>query len=73
VTDRVQKETAYMVHGFGHSSRKMRLSCCSGGSDTEVISDYAVDPITGATGMRVQYIRLRSADPGVEVKPCATR
>jgi len=73
VTDRVQKHTVYMVHGFGHRSSKLRLACCSGGSDTDVITNYAVDPITGSTGMRVQFVKIRPADPDAEVKPCATR
>jgi thiosulfate reductase/polysulfide reductase chain A len=72
VTDRVQRHTAYMVHGFGHRAKGMRLACCSGGSDAEVIHHYRVDPITGATGMRVQFVRVRPADPDAEVKPCAT-
>jgi thiosulfate reductase/polysulfide reductase chain A len=69
----VQPKTVYMVHGFGHRSRALRVACCSGGSDTEVMRDYRVDPITGATGMRVQLVRVRPAAPGSEVKPCAMR
>ncbi|MFH1176470.1 MAG: molybdopterin-dependent oxidoreductase [Acidobacteriota bacterium] len=73
ITDRVQRQTIYMVHGFGHRSPALGLACCSGGSDTDVMRDYRVDPITGATGMRVQFVRLRPAAPGSEVKPCAMR
>jgi thiosulfate reductase/polysulfide reductase chain A len=73
VTDRVQKHTVYMVHGFGHRSPQLRLACCAGGSDTDVITNYAVDPITGSTGMRVQFVKVRPADPNAEVTPCATR
>lgn len=73
VTDRVQERTVYMVHGFGILSQKLRLACCSGGSDTDVISNYVVDPITGSTGMRVQFVKIRPATPGTEVKPCAKR
>jgi thiosulfate reductase/polysulfide reductase chain A len=72
VTPRVQKHTVYMVHGFGHRSPEMRLACCSGGSDTDLIDDYAVDPISGSTGMRVQLVRVRPADPHAEAKPCGT-
>ena len=71
VTERIQEKTVYMIHGFGHRSKQMRLSCCSGGSDTDVIDHYAVDPITGSTGMRVQFVRVRPINPGKELYPCA--
>jgi thiosulfate reductase/polysulfide reductase chain A len=71
VTERMQEKTVYMIHGFGHRSKQMRLACCSGGSDTDVIDNYAVDPITGGTGMRVQYVRIRPVNPDKELYPCA--
>ncbi|MFH1812488.1 MAG: molybdopterin-dependent oxidoreductase [Pseudomonadota bacterium] len=73
LTERVMKGTAYMVHGFGHRARGLSRSCCQGGSDSDVIRAYAVDPITGATGMRVQFVTIRAAAPGAKVKPCAMR
>jgi len=71
LTERMQEKTVYMIHGFGHRSKQMRLACCSGGSDTDVIDNYAVDPITGGTGMRVQYVRIRPVNPDKELYPCA--
>jgi thiosulfate reductase/polysulfide reductase chain A len=72
VTERMPERAVYMIHGFGHRSREMSLACCVGGSDSEVIEHYAVDPISGATGMRVQFVTIRAADPDEELLPCAT-
>ena len=73
VTERVAERSVYMVHGFGHHSSGLRLACCSGGSDSDVINNYAIDPITGSTGMRVQFVKLRPAGPAGKGMPCATR
>ena len=32
VTDLIHPEAVFMIHGFGHRSKRMRLACCSGGS-----------------------------------------
>jgi thiosulfate reductase/polysulfide reductase chain A len=71
VTERMREKTVYMIHGFGHRSKDMRLACCTGGSDSDVIDEYAVDPITGSTGMRVQFVRVRAVNPDKELYPCA--
>ncbi len=72
VTDRVQEKTVYMVHGFGHHSPGLKLTTGIGGSDTDLLDNYAVDPLTGSTGMRVQFVKLRAADPDTELESCAT-
>ncbi len=72
ISERVQKKTVYTVHGFGHRAPGLRQTCCTGGSDTDVIDDYAVDPISGGTGMRVQFVRVRPLDDAErEMYPCA--
>jgi len=73
VTDRIAERSVYMVHGFGHRASGLRLACCSGGSDSDVIHDYAIDPVTGSTGMRVQFVKLRPAGAAGAGMPCATR
>jgi thiosulfate reductase/polysulfide reductase chain A len=72
VSERMPERSVYMIHGFGHRSREMHLACCSGGSDTDVIDNYAVDPITGCTGMRVQLVRIKPINPDRKLYPCAT-
>jgi thiosulfate reductase / polysulfide reductase chain A len=62
VTDRQADGSVYMVHGFGHWSRGLHLARGQGGDDTAVIDDYAVDPISGSTGMRTQLVTVRRAD-----------
>jgi thiosulfate reductase/polysulfide reductase chain A len=61
VTERMADGAVYMVHGFGHWSRRLRRARGRGGDDTAVIDDYAVDPISGATGMRTQLVTVRRA------------
>lgn len=73
VTERMPQGSLYMLHGFGSAAKKQKLAFGVGGSDTEVIDSYAVDPISGATGMRVQWVRVRplTAQQQKEIYPCA--
>jgi thiosulfate reductase/polysulfide reductase chain A len=61
VTERMPDGAVYLVHGFGHTARGLSRTVGKGGSDSEVMRDYAVDPITGTTGMRVQLVSVRAA------------
>ena len=55
-------DAVYMVHGFGHRSPGMSRADRRGGDDTAVIADYAVDPISGSTGMRMQMVTVVPAE-----------
>ena len=72
VTERIPEKVVYMIHGFGHQSRGLSRACCTGGSDSQVIEHYVVDPISGSTGMRTEFVTLEAAEPGKELYPCAT-
>jgi len=61
VTERMAEGAVYMVHGFGHRSRRLSRADGRGGDDTAVIDDYAVDPISGSTGMRTQLVTVARA------------
>jgi thiosulfate reductase/polysulfide reductase chain A len=61
VTERMSDGAVYMVHGFGHWAHRLRRARGRGGDDTAVIDDYAVDPISGSTGMRTQLVTVRDA------------
>ena len=61
VTEGIRNDCVYMVHGFGHKSRALHLAYGRGASDTGLMSRVKVDPIMGGTGMRVNFVRLRSA------------
>ena len=57
VTEGIRRDCAYMVHGFGHRSKALRLAFGRGASDTELMSRVKVDPLMGGTGMRVTFVR----------------
>ena len=53
-----------MAHGFGHKSKRLRLTADVGADDGALMSNIKVDPIMGGTGMRanfVTFVRERSA------------
>lgn len=72
VTERIDPACVYMTHGFGHRTPGLRRADRRGGSDSDLIEDYVVDPISGATGMRTQFVRVRCGKPGAEESACAT-
>ncbi len=61
VTERISPECVYMVHGFGRRTRAMGRARGQGASDTDLIRNYAVDPVGGTTGMRTEFVRVRLA------------
>jgi len=58
VTERIREDCVYMVHGFGHTSRGTRRAYRKGADDTSLTTRYAVDPLMGGTGMRVNFVRI---------------
>ena len=72
VTERLMPKTVYMIHGFGHRSKKLRRAWHTGGSDTDLIDQYVVDPISGSTGMRTEFVKVYPAAGDAKVYPCAT-
>jgi thiosulfate reductase/polysulfide reductase chain A len=61
VTERMPAGAVYMVHGFGHRSKALSRAYGKGGSDSDLIDTYAVDPMSGTTGMRTQFVSVRAA------------
>ena len=64
VTERVRWDSVYMVHGFGHSDKKLTRAYGRGASDEKMITRYAQDPISGGTGMRVNFVTFLKENPG---------
>jgi len=62
VTEEIRSDCVYMVHGFGSRSKALSKAYKKGASDAELITRVAVDPIMGATGMRVNFVRVLAAD-----------
>lgn len=58
VTERIRDDCAFMSHGFGHSDRRLRRAYGKGASDAALMTQYAIDPLIGSTGMRVNFVRL---------------
>ena len=58
VTARMSSDAVYMVHGFGHNSRQLTKAYRRGVDDTALMTKYALDPLCGSTGMRVNFVRL---------------
>jgi thiosulfate reductase / polysulfide reductase chain A len=64
VTERMPDDAVYLVHGFGHWAARLSRARGRGADDTAVIDDYAVDPISGSTGMRTQLVTVRRGGEG---------
>ena len=49
---------SFMVHGFGQDAPGLTNANGKGASDVKLQSRYALDPISGGAGMRVNFVRL---------------
>ena len=58
VTERIRHDCVYMVHGFGHNAPGLTRANQSGADDQQLITKYIEDPITGGTGMRVNFVKI---------------
>ena len=56
VTERIGPDSVFMAHGFGHRSKRLRLTAGIGADDSTLMSNIKVDPIMGGTGMRANYV-----------------
>nr|MDA3930838.1 hypothetical protein [Prolixibacteraceae bacterium] len=59
ITERIRFDSIYMVHGFGHSNKKLSRTFGRGASDSELITKVNIDPIMGGTGMRGNFVTFR--------------
>jgi len=62
VTLAMRSDVAYTVHGFGPQSPGLRKAYQHGFSDTALMTRIAIDPLMGATGMRVNFVRVLAAE-----------
>jgi thiosulfate reductase/polysulfide reductase chain A len=63
VTERIRWDSVYMVHGFGHTNKKLSRAFGKGINDTQMISSVAVDPVMGGTGMRGNFVSILTENP----------
>ncbi|MCM0082135.1 molybdopterin-dependent oxidoreductase [Geomonas sp. Red32] len=59
VTERIREDCVYLVHGFGTNSKELSRAFARGADDQGLITRFAVDPICGSTGMRVNFVRIK--------------
>jgi thiosulfate reductase / polysulfide reductase chain A len=62
VTQRIRGDCVYMVHGYGHNSKKMKYAFQRGASDSELVTRKKEDPIMGGTGMNVNFVSVQRAE-----------
>ncbi len=62
VTERIRHDAVFMVHGFGHTDKRLHRAYHRGASDTSLITRVHLDPIMGGTGMRVNFVTFRKED-----------
>jgi thiosulfate reductase/polysulfide reductase chain A len=68
ITERIRWDSVYMVHGFGHTEKRLSRAFGKGASDSELITKVHVDPIMGGTGMRGNFITFRTEEPKTELQ-----
>ena len=56
VTERIGPDSIFMAHGFGHRSKRLRLTSGVGADDSSLMHNIKVDPIMGGTGMRANFV-----------------
>ncbi|MCX5876288.1 MAG: molybdopterin-dependent oxidoreductase [Deltaproteobacteria bacterium] len=58
VTPGIRKDTIYMAHGYGTKNPAMTVGVGKGIDDQSLITKLAVDPETGAHGMRNNFVKF---------------
>ncbi len=63
VTERIGPDSVFMAHGFGHKSKRLRLTGGVGADDASLMSNIKTDPIMGGTGMRANFVTFVKERP----------
>ena len=58
VTPGIRKDTVYMAHGYGSKNPMLSVGKGTGIDDQELITKLAVDPETGCSGMRNNFVKF---------------
>ncbi len=59
-TPRIRHDAVFMAHGFGSDAPELTRAHGRGASDTKLQTRYALDPICGGAGLRVNFVRIAS-------------
>ena len=49
-TERIRPDCVYMVHGFGHTAKRLTRTYLAGAATRSLITRVKVDPMMGGTG-----------------------
>ncbi len=63
VTQRISPSCVYLPHGYGSTSKKLSRVYGKGSADYEMITNIKIDPETGGTGMRNNFVTLLTENP----------
>jgi len=63
VTERIRWDSVYMIHGFGHTDKRLTRAYGRGASDAEMITKVHIDPEMGGTGMRGNFVTFLTEAP----------
>ncbi len=58
MTPGMRPDAVYLPHGFGGNDRGLLNFTRRQVSDNHLISQYTIDPISGGTGLRVNFVRI---------------
>ncbi|WP_287409300.1 molybdopterin-dependent oxidoreductase, partial [Oceanithermus sp.] len=58
LTERIRRDCVYLVHGFGHKGRGLRLAYGRGASDNALQTRYVLDPISGGAALRNNFVKV---------------
>jgi thiosulfate reductase/polysulfide reductase chain A len=60
-TERIGPRAVFVVHGFGHTAKGLRLANGIGANDAALMTNVKIDPIMGGTGMRANFVTFEKA------------
>jgi thiosulfate reductase/polysulfide reductase chain A len=61
-TQRIRPDCAYMVYGFGHTSRMLTGAYMQGASAAGLNTRYVTDPLMGATSIHSNFVTFQKED-----------
>jgi thiosulfate reductase/polysulfide reductase chain A len=67
VTPGIRKDAVYMAHGYGSANPLLSVAADAGVDDQSLITLIAVDPETGAHGMRNNFVKLIKDDKILDI------
>ncbi|MFA3782669.1 molybdopterin-dependent oxidoreductase [Melioribacteraceae bacterium 4301-Me] len=59
-TERIRTDSIFLVHGFGHNSKMLKHAYLKGASDSQLITNYKIDPLMGGTAMNVNFVTIET-------------